>query len=975
LYCAGYGAAPIVPDPQAPVTVLARYTNETTPDKFRDHLMDGGQGAPAILLAKHGKGTIVYIANCISVSLALSGRGFEPFICKVLENLSGGQLRDRVFTDNLDRDALQSTPPPLPEPPDYPAPPGKAAALPQGLQALEDADRLQDFCLTGKLVPGTAARILLGYWSPGETSELDFSGETVTLTRNQGGRAVGRKSFVVPKTGGDVVLTRRQGVAALSVGGQAVFRRSLGAPRQGALACQGLKDPSYQPLAPVDFADDFMRQTGEKDEWEPQTGTWAVVASEGKAEMGVNPFNYQATAPDTAASVTGEWFWSDDSVTASVQGKAQSVGLLANYLAKDRYLLLKLNLNAQDPKASRLQLLQRRPEGETVLAEAPVSAARVDWHKLVLRNCAGRVQGLLDGQLVLEAACDPAASGRIGLYCQGGTASFDDVAVEPWLASSPAPAPSPEELLVTSGAWTPVASGKALSGQGSDGARALLPWPATDNCRAEVKVQVGQAEAAGLLLRSNTSGFVLATLTRSGGALKLRCYRQGAAPAVLAEKPVPGSPTAWHTLAATYLGATLQVSVDGKPLVDLLDGTLAAGTVGLYARGWQPAQFKSLRAWQQPSGEHLVDEPMPSFAGIIDRHTWAGRSGAWNPDPAQCNCFWHLGYFPDNVRLDAGVAPAGAPQTTTRVYLSGRGKPSAGYALTLQRTWNSNLVSLNLTAQGKTVAQGTAPAPANKPYSFSLQRHGKLLLVWVNWRPVLSYADAQARPDLDTLGLDNGGQDLHLDDVAVRSDMVHDYTFETSPTDWAAESGDWKVCSRWSCTPGWAWFAGVNTGGPAMISTRQRYEGDLDLLTYISAKMLPGLERLSDLHVGLCANDTAATSGYHFVIGGAANTTTYLLREGKQVATSSFRLSQAGIHNDWLRLTVHKRGSKLSLWAWDSLVMEWDDPQPLSGGHVALGTENNGVLIPRVTIFGKQQSDSGQPTVVGDRAETAHPAR
>ncbi|MEI6503278.1 MAG: hypothetical protein WCP21_19880, partial [Armatimonadota bacterium] len=118
LYCAGYGAAPIVPDPQAPVTVLARYTNDTTPDKFRDHLMDGGQGAPAILLAKYGKGYIVYIANCISVSLALSGRGFEPFICKVLENLSGGQLRDRVFADNLDRDALQSTPPPLPEAPD-----------------------------------------------------------------------------------------------------------------------------------------------------------------------------------------------------------------------------------------------------------------------------------------------------------------------------------------------------------------------------------------------------------------------------------------------------------------------------------------------------------------------------------------------------------------------------------------------------------------------------------------------------------------------------------------------------------------------------------------------------------------------------------------------------------------------------------------------------------------------------------------
>ena len=35
---------------------------------------------------------------------------------------------------------------------------------------------------------------------------------------------------------------------------------------------------------------------------------------------------------------------------------------------------------------------------------------------------------------------------------------------------------------------------------------------------------------------------------------------------------------------------------------------------------------------QFDNDQRLVDELTPTFAGIIDRHTWAGRSGAWIPD-------------------------------------------------------------------------------------------------------------------------------------------------------------------------------------------------------------------------------------------------------------------------------------------------------------------------------------------------------
>ena len=46
--------------------------------------------------------------------------------------------------------------------------------------------------------------------------------------------------------------------------------------------------------------------------------------------------------------------------------------------------------------------------------------------------------------------------------------------------------------------------------------------------------------------------------------------------------------------------------------------------------------------------------------------------------------------------------------------------------------------------------------------------------------------------------LGGAGQPVVADDVAVWSPQVHTYTFETAPTDWAVESGNWQGSSRWS---------------------------------------------------------------------------------------------------------------------------------------------------------------------------------
>lgn len=956
----GYTAAAIIPEGAPPPTILARFSDEGAPDKYRNNFVLNGEGAPAILLQPLGKGYLVYSGTSIGYHLSLRGRELEKFVVNALDALSQGQLRDRLYLAPADgSEALLTAPQPAPEAPPYPLPPGQAATAPPGFEKLEDADGLQDFTLSGKLPAQGEARALIGYWSPGNADEIVCAAGKVTARRLQQGKVASETSGALPSATGSVTITRRQGLIAVAQDGRCLLSAGYWPLRQGLLATEGLADPVYQPLEPVNFADDFMRESGEKGEWEPASGNWQVVASEGTAVQGVNPFNYQVSADaNGAVSLAGEPFWSDLSCRVAVQTSAAAVGLLVDDQAPDRYHLLRLLVNA-DPKASRLQLVQRRPEGEQVLAEAPVVAARPDWHRIELRTSRGRLQGWLNHRLVLQATCDLSAAGRIGLYCQTGPASFDDVVVSPWAATPPLPACALKDCLITGGAWSLSPDGGTLSGSGRKGGRALAPWPAVADCQAQVMVRPASAEAAGLVLRSGPAGYLLVTLSRDGKGMKLVATRQSGKSVRLGEKTVNGDAGGWHALTASMYGPYLRVGVDGRAVFGAVDTAIAAGAPGLYARGDQAAQFRDFQAWQEDAPDQLADEPTPSFAGIIDRHTWAGRAAAWVPDPSDLNCLWHAGYFPGEVSVNAGLHPDGATATMTVLHLGPRSQPNAGYALSARRTWATAGVDLSLSLDGKPVAAGSANVSAATGYALRLERHGQDLAGFVNDRPMLAFHDSRSRPECDSLGIDNGGQPVHADDVAVTSPWVHDYTFETAPTDWCVESGTWKVSSRWSCSPGWSWFAGVDPSGPAMVATRDTYSGDMDLVTYVAAKMMPAgnsySERLSDIHLAACATEGAADTGYHFILGGKANTQTVLLRDGQQVLESPWRTLQTAIHNDWLRLTLRRRGPKLSLFAWDSPIMEWTDPQPLSGGHIKLGTFQNGVLIPRVTIFGKQE--------------------
>lgn len=955
----------IIPDAGSPALVLARYTDEDAPKETVSHLREGNQGAPAVILAPYGKGTILYYGPSLSPDLSPADQPPDHFICRFLKWISQGEVTGRLFTGKVDRAEFVTEQTPPEETADYPAPSGAAQLPPKGFEVLEDAAQLQDFCLTGSLPPSGEARVLVGYWSARDHAELTFGSGKATVRQVWAGKAQPTLTFPLPRSVATVVVARRDGLLTIAADGQPVCPGVTIPCQQGALAVQGLGDPTYQPLAPVHFADGFMREEGFAGEWEAQGGDWRVVTSEGKAETGVNPFNYQVKAAPEAVSLAGDWFWSDIACAVSAQGSGDALGLMVDYASPDDYSLLRLVFGPQ-ACSSRLQLVQRRTGAETVLAETLVTAARGDWHRLELRTSRGRLQGWLNGQLRVMAQGSPTACGRVGLYCRRDAASFDDVSVEPWVASPPEAAPRLEEMVAAGGTWNRDETGDRLSGQSSSGARLLLPWPAVSDCQAEAKVRVGQADAAGLLVQSRDKDVMLVALVRSGQALRAKAYRPGSKGGLLLDLPVPGSPDEWHTLQARYAGPRLQITMDGATIGEVLDAAAAGGAAGLYARGKQPAQFRDFQAWTEPSDERLADEPTPEFAGVIDRNTWAGRSGAWTPDPEHLNRLWHAGYFPGPVQVVAGLHPLGTTETTTLLHLSPPGHAELGYTLRAHRAWAERTVDLELAYAGKTVAHGTAPVAAAAPYGLGLQRCGADVLASVDGKPVLAWRDTRARPELCALGLDNGGQLLVADDIAVSSPQVHNDTFETAPTGWAVESGTWKVSSRWSCSPGWSWFCGENPTGPALAATRQAYTGDMDAVAYFSAKMLAlngrMTEKLTDVHFGCCANEVQADSGYHLIIGAEDNKRTVLLRNGQEVASSPYRLAQGLIHNDWLRLTIKRRGPQVALWIWDTPTLSWTDPQPLAGGRVAIGTERNGVVVPRVTVYGHQE-EAAAPVV------------
>ncbi len=218
-----------------------------------------------------------------------------------------------------------------------------------------------------------------------------------------------------------------------------------------------------------------------------------------------------------------------------------------------------------------------------------------------------------------------------------------------------------------------------------------------------------------------------------------------------------------------------------------------------------------------------------------------------------------------------------------------------------------------------------------------------------------------------------GNMSVDRQQVRVESPQVYDYTFTLAPSDWVMATGDWRVRSRWSCTPDWN-FMGGESAQAAAIWNKREFVGDITVEAYMSYKMNVlgegGYRNGTDFNITLCGDGRNLSSGYSFIVGGWGNSWTRILK-GTEVLAETREPAHRPVtlldgspgswawHRRWWEMRAVKRQEYLYLFFDNELVLQAHDPDPLPGGRVALWTFDNGIIIPRAKIY---YEDERQPT-------------
>lgn len=233
---------------------------------------------------------------------------------------------------------------------------------------------------------------------------------------------------------------------------------------------------------------------------------------------------------------------------------------------------------------------------------------------------------------------------------------------------------------------------------------------------------------------------------------------------------------------------------------------------------------------------------------------------------------------------------------------------------------------------------------------------------------------------VETTGLEQPFEWLvWTDRLSTSAAQVLDYTFAVAPTDWRPSGGVWAVVNRYACDPSWSFYGGYSAGLASLWNKRE-FVGDIAVEAYVAFKYgVPGydsewLERPADLCLTICGDGVTPASGYSFIFGGDEGSRT-MIRRGDQVLAEtsdpqhlppSFSDRRPGVeefHWRWWWLTARKEGTKLTFQVDGCTALTAVDPEPLEGGHVALWTVRNGIMLARVRIGYESELRATQPVV------------
>lgn len=824
------------------------------------------------------------------------------------------------------------------------------------------------------------ARIVFAYRDEAAFLHLDISRRALTLGKVQDGRPSVLASRDTPEAllvpgVHHITIKRRSWSVRVLVDDRALLWASddfSPGDRIGHLSL-GLpvEDLYAQPIGEMMFHDDFSRPPDEPGPWQPLVGEWKISLPETRnnkpeAAKSANPFSFVGRGEQALAVVEGSPHWDNYRAQVAARASDGAVGLAFYCRDKENHYLLRATTNAATEGAvggtiGVLELVKVVAGEETVLSVEPLAFRPGRWYRLWVRVCEGLLSGGVDGAELCRARDDTFSQGNIGLYARGcREAHFDDVSLEPyrWFEDDYEDDAAARPLDVLTGTWrTHRGWLRGSVGAGSRQAIALLGCSQWRDYTFRAHILPANARAVGLYFGCMGPQDYL--LFRWGRSLQdpdeqrqeLWRVASGAAELVAGRAaPLTGDP---HEVEVTTDRGYVSVAVDGRTVLEGADvgrgvPTARRGRVGYHVEGaGSNAEFDNfrLRFCEPPREPASITEQFAKEDTMAD---WARPAASW--DKAADNL--HNYSLPVWGDFDLRIRP-GKLAPSSRTWSVGLRLAATPEALTEAPV----SMSVGATAGQAGVACGDGPpvVSADDDPLLELERRGGVLVASLDGTP---FAGTVVPPGAEApiVGLQIDGQPIDLNSVQLTSPHIVDETFSGAPTDWAPTVGTWTISDRWNCQPQWAWFCGREADSP-LIWHKTPYSGDM-VAEFWAAVMMDrtdgnGYSHPSDLNGIICGDGTHLCSGYAFVFAGENNTSTRLMREGEVVAeTDALKIgTKDEFHRHWFHCRLEKTGGHLTYYVDGNKALEYEDPQPLAGGHVGLWTyQGNGILVARARI-------------------------
>ncbi len=440
----------------------------------------------------------------------------------------------------------------------------------------------------------------------------------------------------------------------------------------------------------------------------------------------------------------------------------------------------------------------------------------------------------------------------------------------------------------------------------------------------------------------------------------------------VARKAMRFRPNQWYRLAVADHRGKASCFIDENPVLEGTHARFCGGKVGLWAEGGRTyfddfsARSTEKACDGRPTEESLVralrSDPAlrakvtPFFATRPTMRAWATSEGAWDE---RAGVRWSRSYLhgPASLRWQAG---RGTDFGTVMLAYSPEPHSLEGALRAVVDVDDAfkSLVARVYSGEDLLVSKDL---PFARLSSARLRLDDGKAILSVNDQEMAVEHERPLRgfmPAYACIGAPDGG-------ALLGSPLLFDYAFNSAPCEWIEDGGTWEQHSRWTCDPRFSWFGGRNESGPARLWNKRLFSGDVSLDFYCAPMMLSkgwpqGYHFPFNIQARICADGIGPARGYTFVYGNV-DVPSKIVREGKVVAetrdlvnTELYRthpeIRAERIHRRWIHVRATKRGGRVELFVDGRSLLSFDDPEPLSGPFVCLGTSRNGVMLARVKI-------------------------